>query len=132
MAELGQAGLTRTNEPINKSSDYLAMQSYWELVTTILGGAEAMRAAGEKYLVRFQNEVITEDTSGRRYDPYATRLAMAPFTNIYEDSSRNLAAKPFSKELKVAENSNDYYKNLSNNIDQCGNNLHVFCQDVFQ
>lgn len=132
MADLGQSGLTPTNEPINKSSDYLAMQSYWDLVTTILGGAEAMRLAGEKYLPRFQNEVLTNDAQGRRYDPYATRLASAPFTNIYEDSSRNLAAKPFSKEMKVTDDANDYYKQISNNIDQCGNNLHVFCQDVFQ
>jgi len=132
MAELGQAGLTPTNEPINKSSDYLAMQDYWSLVTTILGGAEAMRAAGEKYLTRFQNEVITNDAQGVRYDPYAKRLAMAPFTNIYEDSSKNLAAKPFSKEMKVVEDADDWYKQLSDNIDQCGNNLHVFCQDVFQ
>lgn len=119
------------NEPINKSSDYLAMQAYWAMIDVILGGAEAIRAEGEKYLPRFQNEGITENASGRRYDPYEERRKSAPFTNIYEDISRNLSSKPFAKELNLDTGTPAVYQKLAEDIDGEGNNLHVFAQDVF-
>lgn len=115
------------------SSDFQAMRDYWVMVHTILGGAATMRAAGETYLPRFVEEKVnTERPSGGTYDPYEVRRTKAPFTNLYEDISRNLASKPFAKEVQLEDAAPDRLKALSENIDGQGNNLHVFAQDVFQ
>lgn len=107
------------------------MQGYWQLIDVIRGGAEVIRTEGEKYLPRFQNETVTEDANGRRYDPYDKRRQHAPFTNVYEDISKNLASKPFAKELTLKEGTPQVYLDLSENIDGQGNNLHVFSEEVF-
>lgn len=120
------------NEPINKSNDYLAMLDYWDIIDVILGGASVIRAAGEKYLPRFQNETLTEDASGNRYDPYEPRRLHAPFTNIFEDIVQNLASKPFAHELELDESVGEPYVTLAEDIDGMGNNLHTFAQEVFQ
>lgn len=118
--------------PSCTSSDYDAMRPFWEMVDAILGGAPAMRKAGEKYLPRFQNEQPTKDAKGNVFDPYDVRLKHAPFTNIYGDSSRSLASKPFAKELTLKDKTAGQYTKLAENIDGQGNNLHVFGGAVFK
>lgn len=118
--------------PGSTSSAYDCMKPYWEMVDAILGGAPTMRAAGERYLPRFQNEKATKDANGVTFDPYEVRRKHAPFTNIYDDISRNLASKPFAKELKLEDKTPDQYKKLSENIDGQGNNLHVFGEQLFR
>lgn len=109
--------------PDNPSSDYCAMRSYWDMVSTINGGAEAMRAAGVKYLPKFPEESQAD---------YDHRKASAPFTNIYSDISRNLASKPFAKELQLKEGSAQQLVDLCEDIDTQGNNLHVFASSTFR
>jgi hypothetical protein len=108
------------------------MRPYWTMVDTILGGAGVMRAAGETYLPRFQEERATTDTSGRQYDPYALRLSKAPLTNLYEDILKNLASKPFAKELTMKDETPSQYMKLAENIDAHGRNLHVWASEVFR
>ena len=122
------------NQPVNKSSDYLAMVPYWDIVDVLLGGVEDLRAQGTKYLPRFQNENVTQDPNGRSYDPYELRRMHAPLTNIFEDIVGNLASKPFSHEVDLDENWHDAepYATLEENIDGQGNNLHTFAEDVFK
>ncbi len=120
-------------DPSTVSSDYVVLQEYWNLVDTLVGGKEAMFKAGERYLPRFQEENRTSrDSQNRVYDPYARRLLMAPFTNIFEDILNNLSSKPFAKELKLVDDSPDQYKKLSENIDQQGRHFHVFGHDLFR
>jgi hypothetical protein len=138
--------------PKTPSSDYTSMMRYWQMVEAILGGAEKLRQpvgmavtmgiAGPptppsvlsnlnrdvqvgafEYLPKFENET-TED--------YQRRRRNAPVTNIYSDISRNLASKPFSKTLELAEETPDQYKKLAENIDGQGNNLHVFASETFK
>lgn len=109
--------------PASPSSDYLAMQPYWQMVETILGGAAAMRAAGEKYLPKF---------SGEGREDYEFRRKNAKFTNIYRDIVESLAAKPFSKEVALVDGKvSASVKALIEDIDGAGNNLHVFASHVF-
>jgi hypothetical protein len=108
------------------------MIDYWCMVDSILGGAPAMREAGIKYLPRFQNEKATKDADGNAYDPYEQRRRHAPFTNIYADNSRNLASKPFAKELKLKDGAPAQYSKLGENIDGQGNSFHVVGADVFK
>lgn len=120
-------------QPNVQSSSYRSMRSYWDLIDAILGGVEAMRAAGERYLPRFQEENRqSKDSQGRSYDPYDLRRRKAPFTNIYEDISISLASKPFAKRCTLDDSTPENYKKIAENIDGMGNNLHVFAQDVYR
>ena len=126
-----EAGNPKT-DPSTKSRDYFAMSPYWDKVDAILGGKDAIQAAGELYLPRFQEEASTTDSMGRTYDPYTIRLQRSPFTNLYEDIARNLSAKPFAKELTMKGDTPEPYQELADNLDNQGRSLHVFGQEVFK
>lgn len=127
-AEVGDTRL----DPSTKSSDYIAMEPYWLLVDSIMGGKETMNIASEKYLVRYPEEQVTNDSQGNRVDPYATRLQSTPFTNIFKDIVLSLASKPFSEELKLKADAPEQYQKLAENVDAQGHTLHVFGSEVFK
>lgn len=108
--------------PETKSSDYEAMAPYWAMVSTILAGAPAMRAAGETYLPKFPNESAPD---------YEYRRANARFTNIYADVSTSLTRKPFGEEVVLADGAPERIKVLAEDIDGRGNSLHVFASETF-
>jgi hypothetical protein len=109
-------------KPSDVSSDYAAMKPYWDMVGTILGGADAMRAAGVKYLPKFPNESQPD---------YDFRRQNGKFTNIFRDIVENLAAKPFSKEVALGDKASDRIKALTENISGQGDHLHVFAANSF-
>lgn len=109
-------------DPSKASGDYTAQSGFWAMVDDIMGGAEAMRAAGVKYLPRFESEDDKE---------YQARLVAAPWTPLYADSFRNLASKPFSKEVAV-EGGAARFTELAENINASGDHLHVFSREVFK
>ena len=111
------------DKPNATSGDYDAMLPYWQMVETILDGADAMRKAGEKYLPRFPNETA---------DNYEYRRKTAKFTNIFRDLVEGLASKPFAKQVDLVEGSaSGAVKNLAEDIDGSGNHVHVFAGDLF-
>jgi len=136
-------------DPRQQSTDYKAQEPYWTMVNAILQGAEALRATAPEgnvagptqayaqlsqlwrvrggtvspWLPRFENETQKD---------YDRRRANAPLTNIYNDISKNLASKPFSKTLELAPDTPDDLKMLAENIDGQGNNLHVFAAEAFK
>ena len=114
--------MTTKTSPDATSSDYDAMLPYWEMVETILDGADAMKEAAQTYLPKFPNET-TED--------YEYRLENAKFTNVYADIVSNLAAKPFAEEVKLDDQAASRFKTLAEDIDGRGNNLHVFAASTF-
>jgi len=111
-----------SSTPETVSTDYEAMAPYWQTVTAILGGAGAMREAGETYLPRFPNETTVD---------YDYRRANARFTNIYSDVVTSLSRKPFGEEVALADGTPDRIKVLAEDIDGRGNNLHVFAAETF-
>jgi len=116
------ADATKT-QPNATSSDYDAMLPYWTMIDDIMGGAKAMRAARERYLPRFEKEDPKE---------YEKRVSTSPWTPLYADAFRNLASKPFNKEVALDEDAHSELKTLSENIDAAGNHLHVFSREVFE
>lgn len=104
-----------------ESSDYAAMKPQWLAVQDILGGVEAMRARGKEYLPQFPNE---SDAN------YAYRSNNSKFTNIFWDISSDLAARPFTKEVTLPD-SPAAFDPLVEDIDRCGNHLHMFARDTF-
>jgi hypothetical protein len=110
--------------PDTTSGDYKLMKPLWDKVTAFAGGVDAMRSC-DQYLPRFELE-SDED--------YKTRRATTPFTNIYEDISGSLASKPFSREVQFEDpdDVDERFKDLYEDIDGQGNNLHVFSEHLFQ
>lgn len=106
--------------PDSPSSDYEAMEPYWDKVGAILGGAAAMRAAGTKYLPKFPHEAK---------DDYELRRTAAKFTNIFGDIVDTLASKPFEQEVTVEKA--DVVADLIEDIDGQGNHLHTFAASAF-
>lgn len=134
--------------PRTTSTDYDAMAPFWHKVSSVLGGADALRMVGatsvagphlpvptlallnrgtsgpqSPFLPRFPNETQAD---------YDVRRNSAPLTNIYADISENLSSKPFSKTCELAEDAAEDLKKLQSDIDGQGNNLHVFASNVFK
>lgn len=109
-------------KPIDTSADYNAMKPYWDMVETILGGAKAMRQAAKTYLPKFPQE---------REKDYEYRRSNAKFTNIYRDIVENLAQRPFSTEVTIADGAPEAFTRFIEDVDGQGNHLHVFAGETF-
>lgn len=110
-------------KPNTTSSDFNSMSDYWAMISAILGGAKTMRAAGQRYLPKFPQET---------QDDYEFRRKNAKFTNVFRDIVENLAAKPFTEEVELVDDSaSEPIKTLVEDIDGKGNHLHVFAQSTF-
>lgn len=114
--------MAETTTPDKTSSDYDAMIDYWNKIADMTAGVDAMRAAGEKYLPRFESESFTS---------YDERRSHARYTNIYSDIVGNLSEKPFAKEIIVG-NASSTVMGLAENIDGRGNNVHNFSATFFR
>lgn len=105
------------------SQAVIGMQAAWTLVRALLGGTDAMRAAGESYLPKWPAE------DG---DSYAARKATAVLFPAYQRTVTTLAGKPFSKPLSLGEDVPEVIKGYTENIDLEGRNLHTFTADVME
>lgn len=109
-------------DPSKASADYRAHAEYWQMIEDIAGGAPAIREAGARYLPQFESESDLE---------FKERVKCAPWTPLYVDSLRNIASKPFAREVRV-EDGSDQMQALAENIDARGNHIHVFARDAFK
>lgn len=108
---------------LDTSADYQAMLPYWKKVSAIRGGVDEMRKAGQAFLPQFPNESAAN---------YKYRLANSKFTDVFSDITENLASKPFSKEVALAnDNVSTQIKAVVEDIDGSGNHLHPFADSVF-
>lgn len=109
-------------KPNTPSADYEAMAPYWDTVSDLLAGADAVRKGGRKYLPQLPEE---ENAS------YEYRRKTAKFTNIFGDIVANLAAKPMRKEVRVRDGSaSPQVAAWAEDIDTAGTNLHRFAAEV--
>lgn len=105
------------------SKAYLNMLSDLELVTTLMGGTEAMREAGQKYLPREPKESVAA---------YRNRLSRSVLYNAFADTVQKLVGKPFSKPVNMLEDTPEQIKEWSKDIDLCGSNVTTFCREIFE
>lgn len=108
--------------PATTSKAYDAMLPRWQLMATLLGGTEAMRAAGETYLPKHEEETDLG---------YQERLQQAVLLNMTEQTLDNLSGKPFSEEMKLGEDIPEAMGPILEDIDLQGNNTHVFSRGWF-
>lgn len=108
---------------LKRSPDIETMVPYWDMVTDILEGEEAIKAGGTKYLPMFPEENIND---------YDFRVEVGKFTNIYRDTVEGLATKPFQDEVQiVGDAADDEMKEFVEDVDGCGNNLSTFAALTF-
>lgn len=112
------------NSPATTSDTYDRMLASWELVETLLGGTQAMRAAGEKYCPMHEEETFTG---------YQSRLQGAVLLNMVEQTLNQLAGKPFTEPVKLNDNVPPIIEDkIVPDVDMQGNSLHVFCHRWFR
>ena len=109
-------------DPSTPSLAHHALSSKWARIRTILDGADAIKAAGKRYLPKFP---------GEEEDEYSRRLESAPWRPEYEDALEAIVAKPFAKEVMLAGEPSDEVKAFAEDVDGLGNNLNVFARSVF-
>lgn len=109
---------------LKRSPDIETMVPYWEKVSDILEGTQAIKDGGIKYLPKFPDE---------NKDDYDFRLTVSKFTNIYRDVTEGLASKPFQDEISLlgAEKRPQELIDFAEDVDGFGNNLTTFAALTF-
>ena len=109
---------------LKRSPDIETMVPYWEKVSDILEGTQAIKNGGVKYLPKFPDENIND---------YEFRLTVGKFTNIYRDVTEGLASKPFQDEISLlgAEKRPQELIDFAEDVDGFGSNLTTFAALTF-
>lgn len=109
---------------LKRSPDIETMVPYWEQISDILEGKQAIKDGGEKYLPKFPDE---------NKDDYDFRLTVAKFTNIYRDVVEGLATKPFQDEIGLlgGDKRPQELKDFAEDVDGFGSNLTTFATLTF-
>lgn len=105
------------------SAAYQRMAPRWEMIETLLGGTEAMRAAGSKYLPQYDAESNVT---------YSSRLSRATLLNMTEQTLDTLSGKPFKEDVVLEEDVPEAVAELAPDIDLQGSNLQAFCRVWFR
>ncbi|MES2262113.1 MAG: DUF4055 domain-containing protein [Pseudomonadota bacterium] len=105
------------------SAEAAVLNKHCDLIDDLIGGTDAMRAAGERRLPKWPNE-----------DPesYKTRLAVATLFPAYQRTVEVLGAKPFSKPLTLGEDVPVRSRAWCESVDRGERNLHSFLSEVGQ
>ena len=116
--------MVKKSEMLKRSPDIECMVPYWDKVTDILNGQEAVKCAGTAYMPMFPDE-STKD--------YDFRLQISKFTNIYRDVVEGLASKPFQNEITLLDGEDipQELLDFAENVDGAGNNLTSFAALTF-
>lgn len=92
------------------------------LVRTLMGGTDAMRKAGAKYLPPFMAE-----TSGNHH----VRINRTVLFNATKKTVVDYTGRVFAKPIVLGEDMPDELKKIAENVDNAGRHLNVFARDVF-
>ncbi|MCA3183911.1 MAG: DUF4055 domain-containing protein [Cupriavidus sp.] len=97
------------------------MANNWPLISALMGGTSAMRAAGKDFLPQWPNEP----------DPsYKARVATATLFPAFSRTVEVLGSKPFSKPLTYGDDVPPQIKEWCEDVDLQGRNLHTFADNV--
>lgn len=109
--------------PATPSMAYQAMEPMWRKIETLLAGTAAMRAAGEEYLPRHEEE-------GQM--AYRERLARATLLNMTQITLDSWVGKPFGDPVKIGDDVPEQLRKLMDNVDLQGNDITVFSRAWFR
>lgn len=111
------------NTPDFTNAAYNSMCAGWTLWGDVLGGQDAIKAKGEKYLPK---EPAEDDQD------YQRRLARSIFFEDPRDCTINLSGMVFRKSPTLGEDVPDLLKQLCENVDNAGTHVDVFLQRLFE
>lgn len=109
--------------PATPSPEVEAMAQEWPLITALLGGTSAMRAAAKTYLPQAPAE---SDVA------YQYRLKTSTLFNGFRRTVETLAGKPFSEPLQLNDDVPPQIAEYTKDIDLEGRNLQAFAHGAIQ
>ncbi len=104
-----------------RSDEVERISAAWQTITALMGGTDAMRAAGEMLLPKQPRE---------SQEDYDYRRKTATLFPAYRRTVGVMAGKPFSKEVTFSKDLPPRLGDLADDIDGQGRNLHSFAADV--
>lgn len=114
---------------IQRDADSEQMVPYWDQTDDLIKGANAVKDAGERYLLKFPME---------QQQDYDFRRRNAKYTNVYGDIVETLSSKPFEKEVSLVTGEGTEKKEppeeiqqFIEDVDGSGNNLTGFAAATF-
>lgn len=122
--------------PASPSAEVTAMAEPWPMISALLGGTSAMRAAKEAYLPKHPTETT---------DAYEYRRKTSTLYNAFTRTVETMASKPFAEPLKPSEDMPPELAGVTDaetkkkvkpgwidNIDLEGRDLQAFAHDGFR
>lgn len=109
-------------DPSTPSAAVTAMREDWAIVDPLMGGTNAMRKAGKALLPQWPKE---------ENDAYTARLNLSTLLPAYSETVANMTGRVFADDLTIGDDVPAEIKAYCENIDQQGNKLHVWAQEVF-
>ena len=114
-------------DPSETSAAYDAMSPAWAKIEALLGGTEAMRAAGELYLPRHERETP---------HGYEARINTTVLFNMTEQTLDTLVGKPFRDGMRPEDVpstiNSEGGDSIWDDVDLQGNDAEVFAKQVFR
>jgi hypothetical protein len=99
------------------------MREHWAIVDPLMGGTQAMRAAGNKLLPQYPAEAD---------DTYKERLALSTLLPAYAETVASSTSRVFAEPLQLGEDVPEPIKLLSADIDLGGNDLNSWSVEWFR
>lgn len=112
-----------SNDPSQTIPAVDAMRKDWAIVSPLLGGTSAMRAAGQSLLPKYPAE---ED------DTYKERLRLSTLLPAYAETVNNMTSRVFADPLQLGDDVPDRLAELCDDIDLAGNDLNSWSVDLFR
>lgn len=110
------------SDAVRKQSDEAAaLNKHCALINDLMGGTDAMRAAGERRLPKWPSESD---------EAYKAKLAVATLFPAYQRTIEVLGAKPFSKPVTLGDDVPATIREWCEDVDRAGRNLHAFLSEV--
>lgn len=99
------------------------MREYWAIVDPLMGGTQAMRAAGKDLLPQYPAE---------KDDTYKERLALSTLLPAYAETVASSTSRVFAEPLQLGEDIPEPIKLFCSDIDLGGNDLNSWSVEWFR
>ena len=99
-----------------------AMRAYWDVISPLMGGTMAMRAAGKSLLPQYPAE---DDQS------YKERLRLSTLLPAYSETVGNMTSRVFAEPLQVGDDVPEDIVVMTKDIDCAGNDLNSWSVTFF-
>ncbi|WP_156867167.1 DUF4055 domain-containing protein [Pseudomonas monteilii] len=100
-----------------------AMRAYWAVISPLMGGTMAMRAAGKALLPQYPAE---DD------EAYKERLRLSTLLPAYSETVGNMTSRVFAEPLQVGDDVPEGIFEMSRDIDLNGNDLNSWAVEFFR